>query len=196
MSQFLLTDVRNKFLNYFKKNDHKIVDSSNLVPNNDPTLMFSNSGMVQFKNVFTGLEKRPYKKATTSQKCVRAGGKHNDLENVGYTPRHHTFSLLVPLHSRSVEGVTGLLMRPARVLRAATQQSHRGRAHNPEFHTHVRDRKAAHCVSYLVARSLAHPHRVQASQSAPRGLDRLPRGSRGHTLTNQRDHAGGATQDR
>ena len=91
MSQFLLTDIRGKFLNYFKKNSHEIVDSSNLVPNNDPTLMFTNSGMVQFKNVFTGLEKRPYKKATTSQKCVRAGGKHNDLENVGYTPRHHTF---------------------------------------------------------------------------------------------------------
>ncbi len=91
MSQFLLTDIRKKFLSYFKKNNHEIVDSSNLVPNNDPTLMFTNSGMVQFKNVFTGLEKRPYKKATTSQKCVRAGGKHNDLENVGYTPRHHTF---------------------------------------------------------------------------------------------------------
>ncbi len=91
MSQILLTDVRKKFLNYFKKNNHKIVDSSNLVPNNDPTLMFTNSGMVQFKNVFTGLEKRPYNTATTSQKCVRAGGKHNDLENVGYTPRHHTF---------------------------------------------------------------------------------------------------------
>ncbi len=86
MSQFLLTDIRKKFLNYFKKNNHEIVDSSNLVPNNDPTLMFTNSGMVQFKNVFTGLEKRSYKKATTSQKCVRAGGKHNDLENVGYTP--------------------------------------------------------------------------------------------------------------
>ncbi len=91
MSQILLTDVRKKFLNYFKKNNHQIVESSNLVPNNDPTLMFTNSGMVQFKNVFTGLEKRPYKTATTSQKCVRAGGKHNDLENVGYTPRHHTF---------------------------------------------------------------------------------------------------------
>ncbi len=91
MSQFLLTDIRDKFLNYFKKNNHQVVDSSNLVPNNDPTLMFTNSGMVQFKNVFTGLEKRPYKRATTSQKCVRAGGKHNDLENVGYTPRHHTF---------------------------------------------------------------------------------------------------------
>ena len=91
MSQILLTDVRKKFLDYFKKNNHEIVDSSNLVPNNDPTLMFTNSGMVQFKNVFTGLEKRAYKTATTSQKCVRAGGKHNDLENVGYTPRHHTF---------------------------------------------------------------------------------------------------------
>ena len=91
MGKILLTDVRRKFLDYFKKNNHQIVDSSNLVPNKDPTLMFTNSGMVQFKNVFTGLEKRPYKTATTSQKCVRAGGKHNDLENVGYTPRHHTF---------------------------------------------------------------------------------------------------------
>jgi len=91
MNEILLTDVRSKFLEYFKKNNHQIVESSNLVPNNDPTLMFTNSGMVQFKNVFTGLEKKPYKTATTSQKCVRAGGKHNDLENVGYTPRHHTF---------------------------------------------------------------------------------------------------------
>ncbi len=91
MSQILLTDVRSKFLDYFKKNNHQIVDSSNLVPNNDPTLMFTNSGMVQFKNVFTGLEKKSFKTAVTSQKCVRAGGKHNDLENVGYTPRHHTF---------------------------------------------------------------------------------------------------------
>ena len=77
MSQFLLTDIRKKFLSYFKKNNHEIVDSSNLVPNNDPTLMFTNSGMVQFKNVFTGLEKRQYKKATTSQKGVTAGGKQN-----------------------------------------------------------------------------------------------------------------------
>ena len=91
MGQILLTDVRRKFLDYFKKNNHEIVESSNLVPNNDPTLMFTNSGMVQFKNVFTGLEKKPFKTASTSQKCVRAGGKHNDLENVGYTPRHHTF---------------------------------------------------------------------------------------------------------
>tara|TARA_B100000941_G_scaffold290704_1_gene274258 strand:+ start:71 stop:2746 length:2676 start_codon:yes stop_codon:yes gene_type:complete len=91
MSQILLTDVRKKFLEFFKKNNHQIIESSNLVPNNDPTLMFTNSGMVQFKNVFTGLEKRSYKTAATSQKCVRAGGKHNDLENVGYTPRHHTF---------------------------------------------------------------------------------------------------------
>jgi len=86
-----LNEIRTAFLDYFNKNDHKIVESSNLVPNNDPTLMFANSGMVQFKNVFTGLEKRDYQRATTSQKCVRAGGKHNDLENVGYTPRHHTF---------------------------------------------------------------------------------------------------------
>ena len=86
-----LNEIRSTFLKYFEKNEHRIVESSNLVPNNDPTLMFANSGMVQFKNVFTGLEKRDYKRATTSQKCVRAGGKHNDLENVGYTPRHHTF---------------------------------------------------------------------------------------------------------
>ena len=91
MAQKTLNEIRETFLKYFEKNDHKIVESSNLVPNNDPTLMFANSGMVQFKNVFTGLEKRDYKRATTSQKCVRAGGKHNDLENVGYTPRHHTF---------------------------------------------------------------------------------------------------------
>ena len=91
MGQKSLSDVRKVFLEYFKNNNHQIVDSSNLVPNNDPTLMFTNSGMVQFKNVFTGLDKRDYKTATTSQKCVRAGGKHNDLENVGYTPRHHTF---------------------------------------------------------------------------------------------------------
>ena len=91
MGQKLLSDVRKVFLEYFKNNNHQIVESSNLVPNNDPTLMFTNSGMVQFKNVFTGLEKKPFKTATTAQKCVRAGGKHNDLENVGYTPRHHTF---------------------------------------------------------------------------------------------------------
>jgi len=86
-----LKSIRKSFLNYFSNKDHQIVDSGNLVPSNDPTLMFTNSGMVQFKNVFTGLEKRDYKRAVTSQKCVRAGGKHNDLENVGYTPRHHTF---------------------------------------------------------------------------------------------------------
>ncbi|MDA7832136.1 alanine--tRNA ligase [Candidatus Pelagibacter sp.] len=91
MADKTLNQIRTTFLDYFEKNDHRIVESSNLVPNNDPTLMFANSGMVQFKNVFTGLEIRDYARATTSQKCVRAGGKHNDLENVGYTPRHHTF---------------------------------------------------------------------------------------------------------
>ncbi len=91
MTKKTLKNVRKSFLNYFSNKKHEIVDSSNLVPSNDPTLMFTNSGMVQFKNVFTGLEKRDYKRAVTSQKCVRAGGKHNDLENVGYTPRHHTF---------------------------------------------------------------------------------------------------------
>ncbi|HZQ00297.1 MAG TPA: alanine--tRNA ligase [Reyranella sp.] len=86
-----VSDIRRTFLEYFRTNGHEVVDSSPLVPRNDPTLMFTNAGMVQFKNVFTGLEKRPYTRATTSQKCVRAGGKHNDLENVGYTARHHTF---------------------------------------------------------------------------------------------------------
>jgi alanyl-tRNA synthetase len=84
-------DIRAAFLGFFKKHGHEVVDSSPLVPRNDPTLMFTNAGMVQFKNVFTGQEKRPYVRATTSQKCVRAGGKHNDLDNVGYTARHHTF---------------------------------------------------------------------------------------------------------
>ena len=86
-----LNDIRTTFLDFFGRNGHRIVESSSLVPRNDPTLMFANSGMVQFKNVFTGLEQRDYKRATTSQKCVRAGGKHNDLDNVGYTARHHTF---------------------------------------------------------------------------------------------------------
>ncbi len=84
-------DIRAAFLDYFARNGHTVVESSPLVPRNDPTLMFTNAGMVQFKNVFTGQEKRPYVRATTAQKCVRAGGKHNDLDNVGYTARHHTF---------------------------------------------------------------------------------------------------------
>ncbi len=86
-----VNDIRKAFLEYFRKHDHEVVPSSPLVPRNDPTLMFTNAGMVQFKNVFTGLETRPYSRATTSQKCLRAGGKHNDLDNVGYTARHHTF---------------------------------------------------------------------------------------------------------
>jgi alanyl-tRNA synthetase len=86
-----LAQIRSTFLDYFKAQGHEIVPSSSLVPRNDPTLMFANSGMVQFKNVFTGAERRPYTRATTAQKCVRAGGKHNDLDNVGYTARHHTF---------------------------------------------------------------------------------------------------------
>ncbi len=86
-----VNEIRAAFLNYFAANGHEIVSSSPLVPRNDPTLMFTNAGMVQFKNVFTGLEKRPYQRAVTAQKCVRAGGKHNDLDNVGYTARHHTF---------------------------------------------------------------------------------------------------------
>ncbi len=86
-----VNDIRSTFLDYFHRDKHQIVDSSPLVPQNDPTLMFTNAGMVQFKNLFTGLETRDYNRAVTSQKCVRAGGKHNDLENVGYTARHHTF---------------------------------------------------------------------------------------------------------
>ena len=86
-----LNDIRSTFLSYFAKQGHEVVPSSPLVPRNDPTLMFTNSGMVQFKNCFTGVDKRDYVRATTSQKCVRAGGKHNDLDNVGYTARHHTF---------------------------------------------------------------------------------------------------------
>ena len=91
MSPPSASQIRRSFLEYFKKNDHEIVRSSPLVPANDPTLLFTNAGMVQFKDVFTGREQRPYKRATSSQKCVRAGGKHNDLENVGRTARHHTF---------------------------------------------------------------------------------------------------------
>ncbi|MDF2117518.1 alanine--tRNA ligase [Roseiarcaceae bacterium H3SJ34-1] len=86
-----VNEIRSTFLDYFSKNGHEIVPSSSLVPRNDPTLMFTNAGMVQFKNLFTGVEKRPYKRATTAQKVVRAGGKHNDLDNVGYTARHNTF---------------------------------------------------------------------------------------------------------
>ena len=84
-------EIRAAFLNYFSGNAHEVVASSPLVPRNDPSLMFTNSGMVQFKNVFTGNETRSYTRAASSQKCVRAGGKHNDLDNVGYTARHHTF---------------------------------------------------------------------------------------------------------
>src|SRR5688572_7009393 len=86
-----LNEIRSHFIDYFRRHGHEAVASGPLVPRNDPTLMFTNAGMVQFKNVFTGVEKRPYKRAVTAQKCVRAGGKHNDLDNVGYTARHHTF---------------------------------------------------------------------------------------------------------
>jgi alanyl-tRNA synthetase len=86
-----VSEIRSHFLDYFSRHDHEVVASSPLVPHNDPTLMFTNAGMVQFKNVFTGAESRSYQRAATSQKCVRAGGKHNDLDNVGYTARHHTF---------------------------------------------------------------------------------------------------------
>src|SRR5215467_8185829 len=85
------SEIRTKFLKFFRERDHAVVPSSPLVPANDPTLLFTNSGMVQFKDVFLGRETRPYKRATTEQRSLRAGGKHNDLENVGYTARHHTF---------------------------------------------------------------------------------------------------------
>jgi len=85
------SEIREKFLEYFKERGHAVVASSSLIPKEDPTLLFINSGMAQFKNLFLGLEKREYTRAATSQKCVRAGGKHNDLENVGFTVRHHTF---------------------------------------------------------------------------------------------------------
>src|SRR5690606_37840332 len=88
-----------KFLGYFEKHGHRIVPSSRLVPDNDPTILFTNAGMNQFKNVFTGLEKRDYTRAASSQKCVRAGGKHNDLENVGFTARHHTFFAMLGISS-------------------------------------------------------------------------------------------------
>ena len=86
-----VNQIRKTFLDYFAKNGHKVVPSSSLVPDNDPTLMFTNSGMVQFKNVLAGNETRDYTRATTAQKSVRAGGKHNDLDSVGYDVRHHTF---------------------------------------------------------------------------------------------------------
>jgi alanyl-tRNA synthetase len=85
------SEIRKRFLEYFESKGHTVVKSSSLIPKNDPTLLFTNAGMVQFKDVFLGLDKRDYKRAASSQKCVRAGGKHNDLENVGYTSRHHTF---------------------------------------------------------------------------------------------------------
>src|ERR1700694_1140926 len=85
------SEIRGSFLEFFRKNGHTVLPSSSLVPGNDPTLLFTNAGMVQFKDVFLGKEVRPYSRAATAQRCVRAGGKHNDLENVGYTARHHTF---------------------------------------------------------------------------------------------------------
>jgi alanyl-tRNA synthetase len=88
---FSSADIRQAFINYFAENGHTPVASSSLVPHNDPTLLFTNAGMNQFKDVFLGIDKRDYKRAVSSQKCVRAGGKHNDLDNVGYTARHHTF---------------------------------------------------------------------------------------------------------
>ena len=84
-------EIRTSFLEFFRTRDHRVIESSSLVPGNDPTLMFTNAGMVQFKDALLGRETRDYSRATSSQRCVRAGGKHNDLENVGYTARHHTF---------------------------------------------------------------------------------------------------------
>jgi alanyl-tRNA synthetase len=113
-----VNDLRSSFVDYFARNGHEAVASSPLVPRNDPTLMFTNSGMVQFKNTFTGVEKRPYARATTAQKCVRAGGKHNDLDNVGFTARHHTFFEMLGNFSfgdyfkdRAIELAWGLLTK-------------------------------------------------------------------------------------
>lgn len=113
-----VNEIRSTFVDYFVKNGHEAVASSPLVPRNDPTLMFTNAGMVQFKNVFTGVEKRPYSRAVTAQKCVRAGGKHNDLDNVGYTARHHTFFEMLGNFSfgdyfkdRAIELAWGLVTR-------------------------------------------------------------------------------------
>ena len=91
MAQMKSTEIRSKFIDYFKRHDHQEVPSSSLIPHEDPTLLFANAGMNQFKKVFLGEETLPYSRATSSQKCIRAGGKHNDLENVGETARHHTF---------------------------------------------------------------------------------------------------------
>ncbi len=113
-----VSDIRSEFLGYFAREGHEVVPSSPLVPRNDPSLMFANSGMVQFKNLFTGVETRPYSRATTAQKCVRAGGKHNDLDNVGYTARHHTFFEMLGNFSfgdyfkeRAIELAWGLITR-------------------------------------------------------------------------------------
>src|SRR5580658_6662126 len=100
------SEIRRTFLRFFEEKGHKIVHSSSLVPQNDPTLLFTNAGMNQFKDVFLGLEKRDYNRATTSQKCVRAGGKHNDLENVGFTNRHHTFFEMLGIISREMRLLT------------------------------------------------------------------------------------------
>src|SRR6202046_5724092 len=91
MKSMTTSEIRASFLEFFRKNGHRVLPSSSLVPHNDPTLLFTNAGMVQFKDVFLGKEVRDYSRAATAQRCVRAGGKHNDLENVGYTARHHTF---------------------------------------------------------------------------------------------------------
>jgi len=91
MKSMTSNELRQAFLEFFRDKEHEVVASSPLVPANDPTLLFTNAGMVQFKDVFLGSEQRSYNRAATSQRCVRAGGKHNDLENVGYTGRHHTF---------------------------------------------------------------------------------------------------------
>ena len=91
MKRLSTNQIRQDYLDYFHEHGHAIVDSGNLVPNNDPTLLLVNAGMVQFKDVFLGVEQRPYKRAVTSQKCMRVSGKHNDLDNVGPSPRHHTF---------------------------------------------------------------------------------------------------------
>src|SRR5580692_10558181 len=144
-----LTEIRTRFLDFFRAHGHEIVSSSPLVPRNDPTLLFVNSGMVQFKNVFTGQEKRAYSRATTAQKCVRAGGKHNDLDNVGHTARHHTFFEMLGNFSFgdyfkeeaigfAWELITGVLKIPQDRLAVTIFKGEDGIARDAEAHEHWR----------------------------------------------------------
>src|ERR1700689_3974474 len=144
-----VNEIRSSFLQFFARNGHMIVPSSSLVPRNDPTLLFTNAGMVQFKDVFTGRETRAYSRATTAQKCVRAGGKHNDLDNVGHTARHHTFFEMLGNFSFgdyfkeeaigfAWELITGVLKIPEDRLAATIFKGEDGIARDAEAHDHWR----------------------------------------------------------